>query len=184
MTHIIDQNRVSLRNLAVADFASEETLCFSTTVLLDGQPIAEAKNDGHGGCTFIRALKGAHAKLAEAEAFAKSLPPVEIPHDDPSRNFTIDVTLDYLVDLLASQIHSDRKVRAAFKRDIANKVLYVKDDELLYLKGVRLKAVNDRSALFAQLRAKHGADLIILAELPPDEGFDLWRRYVLQEGRS
>ena len=53
MTYVIHQNRVSLRNLKIADFASEETLCFSATVLLDGQPIAEARNDGHHPCRAL-----------------------------------------------------------------------------------------------------------------------------------
>lgn len=183
MTYIIHQDRVSLRNLQVAEFASEETLCFSATVLLDGKPIADARNDGHGGCTFLRPLKRNHAKLAEAEAFAKGLPPVVIEDDDPSRTLTLDVTLDFLVDHLASEMHSDRKLHSMFKRDITTKVLYIRDDKLLYLRGVRLDKLTDRPALFTQLRSKYGANLIILAELPPEEAFLLWQRHTIQEGR-
>ncbi|GFE79181.1 hypothetical protein GCM10011487_11810 [Steroidobacter agaridevorans] len=185
MTYVIHQNRVSLRSLKTADFASQETLCFSATVLRDGHPIAEARNDGHGGCTVLRPLKRNHAQLAEAEAFARTLPPVIVEHDeDPSGNLTIDVTLEFLVDHLASQMHADRKIRAAFKRQFANEVLYVRDDQLLYLKGVPLKTVTDRSALFAWLRANHKSDITILAELPLEEAFLLWKRYMLEDGRS
>jgi hypothetical protein len=67
----------SLKNLKVADFASEETLCFTATVMFDGRPIAEARN-GHGGSTFVRALQGQAALLAQAEEFAKSLPPASL----------------------------------------------------------------------------------------------------------
>ena len=185
MTDGIHQNRVSLRNFKVADFASEETLCFSATVLFDGRPIAEARNDGHGGCTSLRPLEHNRAKLAEAEAFAKTLPPVIIEHDDDSsRNFTISVTLEFLVDSLASQTHSDKKLRAAFKRQINNQVLFIRDGKLLHLQGVQLKAVTNKSALFSQLRAKQKEDIIILAELPLEEAFVLWKRHMLEEGGS
>ena len=70
METIITQDRITLKHLKVADFASEETLCFTATVLFDGVAIADARNDGHGGSTFIRALGGQAARLAEAEAFA------------------------------------------------------------------------------------------------------------------
>ena len=58
MDTITRQDRITLKNLKVADFASEETLCFTATVMFDGRPIAEARNDGHGGSTFVRALQG------------------------------------------------------------------------------------------------------------------------------
>ena len=32
---------------------SEETMCFSSNITLDGKKIGYAKNDGHGGCTDI-----------------------------------------------------------------------------------------------------------------------------------
>lgn len=72
MDTITKQDRIMLKNLKVADFASEETLCFTATVVFDGTPIAEARNDGHGGSTFIRALEGRAALLAQAEAFARA----------------------------------------------------------------------------------------------------------------
>src|SRR3546814_16231844 len=66
-----------LKNLKVADFASEETMCFSATVVFDGTPIAEARNDGHGGSTSLRALNGKAALLAQAEPFANDRKSVE-----------------------------------------------------------------------------------------------------------
>src|SRR3546814_5318593 len=78
MDNITKQDRITLKTLKVADFASEETMCFSATVVFDGTPIAEARNDGHGGSTFLRALSGKAALLAQAEAFAKGLPPAPL----------------------------------------------------------------------------------------------------------
>src|SRR3546814_5489329 len=84
MDNITKQNRITLKSLKVADFASEETMCFSATVVFDGTPIAEARNDGHGGSTFLRALSGKAALLAQAEAFAKGLPPAPLHLDRQS----------------------------------------------------------------------------------------------------
>src|SRR3546814_14555272 len=93
-------------------------MCFSATVVFDGTPIAEARNDGHGGSTFLRALSGKAALLAQAEAFAKGLPPAPLnlgqEGEDPHY---IDLTHDFLVDELADAMHAARKVRAASNRD-------------------------------------------------------------------
>ena len=136
MDTITKQDRITLKNLKVADFASEETLCFTATIVFDGTPIAEARNDGHGGSTFLRALNGKTTLLAQAEAFAKGLPPAPLDlgqeGEDPHY---IDMTRDFLVDELADAMHAERKVRAAFNRDIGNKVLFIKDGKLLFIKA-------------------------------------------------
>lgn len=180
METITKQNRITLKNLKVADFASEETLCFTATIVFDDTPIAEARNDGHGGSTFLRALNGKAALLAQAEAFAKGLPPTPLDlgqeGEDPHY---IDMTLDFLVDELADAMHAERKVRAAFNRDIGNKVLFIKDGRLLFLKGIKLKAIADRAAYFAKLRSRQDQPIVILAELPADEAFAIWKQHVL-----
>ena len=172
MDTITKQDRITLKNLKVADYASEETLCFTATIVFDGTPIAEARNDGHGGSTFLRALNGKTTLLAQAEAFAKGLPPAPLDlgqeGEDPHY---IDMTLDFLVDELADAMHAERKVRAAFNRDIGNKVLFIK--------GIKLKAIADRKAYFASLRTRQAQPIVILAELPPERAFDLWKQHVL-----
>lgn len=70
MDTITKQDRITLKNLKVADFASEETLCFTATIVFDGTPIAEARNDGHGGSTFLRALNGKTTLLALCQGLA------------------------------------------------------------------------------------------------------------------
>jgi hypothetical protein len=44
---------VEIRNLRVNQRLSEETLCFSATVYVDGKKVGEAKNHGHGGNTDV-----------------------------------------------------------------------------------------------------------------------------------
>ena len=155
MQTITKQNRITLKNLKVADFASEETLCFTATVVFDGSSIAQARNDGHGGSTFLHALKGKEQLLFEAQAFAKGLPPALLDLDQEGEDpHSINMTLDYLVEELAASIHGERKIRAAFNRDIGNKVLFIKSDKLLFIKGIKLKAISDRKAYFDSLRAR------------------------------
>jgi hypothetical protein len=175
MSDTIQQSRIALRKFQSAEFASEETLCFSAVVVFDGKPIADAKNEGRGGATFFYPHKDAEARFAEAEAFAKSFPPVNSEYTESGgqkHQFTITVDLEYIVDQLASEMH----LRAAFNRDIAGKTLFIKDNQLIYLKGVRLNKVANKAALFRELRSKHGAE-VILAELPREEAFVLWRKH-------
>ncbi len=187
MTSTIQQ-RITLRSLKVAEFASEETLCFSATVLFDGNPIALATNDGHGGATFLRPLESAESRtrLREAEAFASSLPAEVTDYPDPrdgTRKMTIEITLDYVVDSLAAQQHTDKKVRSLFNRDMNNKVLFFKGDRLLFLKGIKPKSIADKPTFFARLREKQGADIVILHELPREEAFARWTQHTF-DGES
>ncbi|SFT71452.1 hypothetical protein [Paraburkholderia aspalathi] len=183
METLVPQQRITLKNLKVADFASEETLCFTATVLFDGDPIADAHNDGNGGMTFVHARESKSPRLAAASAFAESLPAVDLNHGDGDAGepHLCNVTLDFVIDLLAEAMHVDRKMRAAFRRDIANKVLFVRDGELRYLKQVRLTAITNRPAYFAQMRARHATPIVILAELQIDEAFALWKKHTVRD---
>ncbi len=57
------------------------------------------------------------------------------------------------------------KVRAAFERDLGNKVLFIKGGKLLFIDGINLKAIADRKAYFASLRARQAQPIVVLAEL-------------------
>ena len=125
----------------------------------------------------------AQAALDEACAaafLAASLPPAPLDLGQEGENpHYIEMTLDFLVDELADAMHAERKVRAAFNRDIGNKVLFIKEGKLLFIKGIKLKAIADRKAYFASLRARQAQPIVILAELPPEQAFDLWQQHVL-----
>ena len=174
MSDIDTQTRITLKKLKVAEFASEETLCFSAQVLFDGNKVALARNDGRGGCTFIDPMPGTGPALAEAERYAKTLPPVTSSYSTGKgqKTFTIKVDLEYVVDHLANDMH----LRAAFQRDFRNKVMFVKEGKLLYLQGVRLRNVADRTRLFADVRKREGAELV-LSELGEEEAFRLWKKH-------
>lgn len=183
MNTAIKQDRITLKNLKVAEFASEETLCFTATVIFDGITVGEARNDGHGGSTFIHAIQDRRAQLSEAEKFARSLPPrvcPDLPQVD-GKPFSFDITLDDLVDELANAMHVDRKLRASYSRRSKNKVMFIKDGALFSLQKITLQSLTDRPVFFASMRERHGSSIVILAELPPDEAFALWKQYTYTE---
>jgi hypothetical protein len=96
-------NRITLKNVKICSFASEETICFQASVYFDGERIATAHNDGKGGCTYFRHLPKKGDKLIQAYEWAKTLPPVTTDFTDPldpSKPFIYDQSLDYLVDNL------------------------------------------------------------------------------------
>lgn len=178
-TTAIKQDRITLKNLKVAEFASEETLCFTATVVFDGVAIGEARNEGHGGMTFIHAIGNKRTLLSAAEKFAESLPPKlcpNLPLKD-GKPFSIDITLDYLVDVLANALHEDRKLRTTYSRS-KNKVVFIKDNKVFSLQKIKLDSLKDRPAFFASLRETYGQSIVILAELPPDEAFALWKQHI------
>lgn len=45
---------ITLKNFKHLASMSEETLCFTAKVCLDGKVVGEALNHGHGGCTIVR----------------------------------------------------------------------------------------------------------------------------------
>jgi hypothetical protein len=182
----VKQTRISLKRLKVADFASQETLCFEATVLLDGIPVAHAHNEGCGGMTHLRAIAGAEATLAAAETFAKGLPPLitEYPDpQDPTRKHALPMSLEFLVDLLASEEHENRRLRSLFRRDFTRQVLFVADNQLRYLKGVHRKRCTaaDIRRLHEQIRRRHGPETLILSELSEADAFTLWKRLMLDK---
>ncbi|HAT6805172.1 TPA: hypothetical protein JAN03_24570 [Citrobacter freundii] len=179
MNNAITQDRITLKNLKVAEFASEETLCFTATVIFDGVAVGEARNDGRGGMTFIHALGDKRAQLSEAGTFAESLQSESCPNLPlkEGKVFSIDITLDYIVDDLANKLHEERKLRTRYSRN-KDKVIFIRDGKIFSLKKIRLNALTDRPAFFASLRKQYGSSIIILAELPPDEAFSLWRQYI------
>lgn len=176
------QSRITLRNLKVAQFASEETLCFRATVLFDGKPIAEASNQGHGGNTDIRALNGQQAKVQEAEKFAKALPPVISEFDEPHKpgqKMVLPMHLEFLIDELAAEMDADKRLRARFRSDYARKVMFVIGDDCRYVKKLDLRTLTNRESYFAQIKQAHPTAQI-LAELPEEQAFALWKRTVVK----
>jgi hypothetical protein len=181
----IQQTRITLTKLKVAQFNSEETLCFSATVVFDGVAVGTARNEGHGGPTSVDPLKGMQKQLAAAEAFAKSLPDHVTDlddHKDPTKKFTIKVDLEYLVDVIAGSMEEDRHLRRSFKSS-ARRIQFVVEGELRYVKKVDFKKLKDPKPHYDKIRLRY-PDAKILNELPKEEAFQLYKTMMLAPPKS
>jgi hypothetical protein len=100
---------LSLKGYKTVSWMSEETVCFTATVLIDGKPVGEAENDGHGGCTFVRFVSPAAEALAEK--IAKDAKPA-----DYGWEFCQTLTFDNLVDILVQKIDVQKQEEKIVKK--------------------------------------------------------------------
>ena len=117
--------RLTLKSFKTVKWMSEETTCFTASVLIDGKVIGEASNEGHGGCTFVRFV----SKDAEtnAEQFARSVNPADIKGWEfmSDKGFTIDCLVDIVVER-EMQKKDTARIVAKIRRDAAKKAQYIK----------------------------------------------------------
>lgn len=64
---------ITLKNVKIYDALSEETLCFTATVYENGVKIGTAKNDGHGGNTFVYLDNPRSKTMAEESALEEAV---------------------------------------------------------------------------------------------------------------
>jgi hypothetical protein len=119
--------KIELKNVKHSEFASHETNCFEASVYIDGVRAGIVENDGQGGCNRY------HPYDIEKTIndYAKTLPPVVTSMTDPhdsSKTFTYDQDADTVIgDLLTEHLYAKD-----LKRALAKKILYVKNDGLIY----------------------------------------------------
>jgi len=145
---------LSLKGYKSVAWMSEETVCFTATVLLDGKIVGEASNEGHGGSTFIRFV----SPLAEstAQEFAKAAKPADFgwPCEE--------MRMDDLVDILVEKI--DRQKQEA---TIVKKIRTKAAKEMHWVKTTSVKA--EYYSLKKPLASGHPAEkLAALVKAKPD----------------
>ena len=149
-------SRLTLKSFKTVKWMSEETVCFTATVVLDGKVIGTASNEGHGGCTFVHYI----SDIAEQDAlaFAKSIDPLTVKGWEflADKGFSFDCLVD-----IAVEGEEKKKANASIlrkvKKDLADKVVFVKAGECPK-QGYRiLKCGADRIASgVQQMRLKYG----------------------------
>ena len=117
--------RLTLKSFKTVKWMSEETVCFTASVLIDGKLIGEASNEGHGGCTFLHFVSP--AAEATAEQFAKSINPADIKGWEfmSDKGFTIDCLVDIAVEH-EEQKKETARIVAKIRRDAIKKAQYLK----------------------------------------------------------
>lgn len=123
------QDRITIAKLKVAASLSEETMAFTADIYFDGKKVGYAKNDGQGGMTFCSPYEGTGQKLAEAEAFAGTLPILKSDgtQDTDHTGKLAFASLDDVVDELAYQEDLVKRVTAALKRKLKGKTAFKHD---------------------------------------------------------
>lgn len=92
---------------------SEETIAFNSDILYEGVTVGTAKNDGHGGCTFVRLNDKGSAIPALVEAS-------RLPEGNP------ESLTDIVDNLVENTIHDKwvEKQRKKVEKELATKVLF------------------------------------------------------------
>jgi hypothetical protein len=109
--------KIELKNIKYAAFASQETTCFTATVVIDGKTAGTVENDGHGGCNRYHP----HDFARRIDAYAKTLPPLTTKYGD----------LAMEADLLIGELFDVWLVERDLKRLLkANKIVYVQNGKV------------------------------------------------------
>lgn len=155
---------IELRNVKYAAFASRETSCFTATIYVDGVKAGDARNEGHGGCTFIepRALND------KIEAYAQTLPAVNL-----SGLCEDAVTIPNCAEQVIDHLLNNFLVARDLKKAMSKRILFMRGRQIL--KYGPLKP----DALAAQLRDPAAASKLtadrILNLMPFAEALVLYR---------
>lgn len=125
---IINGSNLSLKSIKTVKWMSEETICFTANIVLDGKVIGFASNEGHGGCTFCHF--NTPADEAKALAFAKNAN----ANDFKGWEFLADkgMSFDCLIDILVERndhAKANEKIIKKVKKDMLDKVVFVKEGE-------------------------------------------------------
>lgn len=110
--------KIELKNLKINERLSEETVCFSATVYVDGKRAFEACNRGHGGANEY------HGDCGAAAAYAATLPPYTSPVG----------SLPYDLDMLIGDLIEAAQFERALKRDL-KRVVFVDNGKYFLTKA-------------------------------------------------
>lgn len=120
--------KIELRKIQVNNRLSEETLCFSADIVIDGKVAGEATNRGHGGCTDYRlGAQGVHDRALEERAKVAARAWIEEHGSDEDRELltpgpsTYQVNpLEHLIDLLVERHEEAKEAKKMAKIEAKN----------------------------------------------------------------
>lgn len=120
--------KIELKNVKINLTFSEETIMFEADLYVNGKKTAYAKNDGRGGCTFYNSYHAPNndEDLRQAEAFCKTLPPIEF------EDFKIDMNLEHFIDELVNQ-EIKKKEDKKLEKKMENTIMWGKPNGHSYI---------------------------------------------------
>jgi len=107
--------KIELKSLKIYDSLSEETIAFTAYVYVNDKKVASAKNDGHGGSTYIHRYPNADpALLDSAENYYKELPPTK--YESNGKVIEIKQTIEDVIDDLVYQAYNEKEKKKIEKK--------------------------------------------------------------------
>jgi len=133
--------RLSLTAIKICKWASEETMCFTANICLDGKKAGDVRNSGHGGCHEMHFSNNDALELLKSEA--ERMPDYEF------HGMTLSVDIEEIIDILIAEFEAYKHAKKYFT--------FINDDEgdniqsFSHLKQGGKKVRNDHPgiALFA-----------------------------------
>lgn len=160
---------ITVKNVKIAEFASEETLCFEATVYVDGKRAFTAHNDGHGGANYYYPLTGGNRDaIKSVEKYAATLPEIEttLPAIDGSDHcFSYQPDIDHLVNEAVEDFQIQKDVKRLLKK------VAIFDDGKIYTFNI---AGEDAPRVRNQIEKRHPT-CIILNNEPLEEAVRLYK---------
>ena len=164
---VVEGDTIEIKGLVRSAFASEETHCFAAVVWLNGRRVGEARNDGHGGSTWITYRDPNDREKLEAigsKLKGQDFPGWEFLGEKP---VGIDSIIDELVERNLDLKHRLATLKRLRKRATENFWFIIDGDPATSYRGVK---PNGRTPEQVRDRVKAQPGFkCFLAELPEEE---------------
>lgn len=118
--------KIELKNIKHSEFASHETNCYQAAIYIDGKRVGTVENDGQGGCDHVHPYQVA----IQIDEYAKTLPKIICSFIDPETNKPAEMEQNH--ETIFGEIVADWLRAKDLKRMMAKRVLFVKEDGLIY----------------------------------------------------
>ena len=150
--------RLQLKNVKILESLSEETLCYSATVYVDGARTVEVSNHGHGGPDMQHRVQGSKLSVAEVNDWCKTnLPRIHADYFDGG----LEQDLEMWCHAEAERIDDERRVKSALSRNI---IARTKTGECW--QWTRKKKGQDRTVQIREYISKKYPGATIVNDLP------------------
>lgn len=98
--------RLSLTAIKICKWASEETMCFTANICLDGKKAGDVRNSGHGGCHEMHFSNKDALELLKSEAKAMG--------DYEAFGMTLSRDVEDLIDIMVAEFEAYKHAKKYF----------------------------------------------------------------------
>lgn len=97
--------KIELKNIKIVEKLSEETICFTAKIYVDGKHVGEANNRGHGGCSdcFFFSPETRQA----VDSYVATLPLDVWEYE--GQKYTRKLSIDDVVDQIVEKFHNEKQ---------------------------------------------------------------------------